>query len=365
MGMGTKRCALAILLLVAVGLPAASQAGGRPIGDTKVWARVPEPGMPEGIAVLDGVVYVGTHTSIRGNSGQGPSKIFMYDLRTAKRTGEITIEGQNQDETHGILQMAFDADKDLYVLDRNPPRLLRIELSGGRARQSTYATFPDLKPCATNPEPCSPTAADSAPFPDYLAFDRDGTAYVTDLEAATIFKVPPGGGKAQIWFSDPRFDSVFGPNGIAVDPRGKHLFFAMTGSIQPTEPTQGLIYKLPITAKPKPEDLEVFFHYLEPATGPDGIAFGRSGRLYVALAGANQVSILSPDGQEVARFPAATENEQQEVPYDLPASIAFDGQGSLLVTNQSFFAANSEHWVVFDVWVKDTALPLIRPRLPG
>lgn len=64
------------------------------------------------------------------------------------------------------------------------------------------------------------------------------------------------------------------------------------------------------------------------------------------------------------RFPTTVENEQQETPYDLPASIAFDGKGSLLVTNQSFFAANPDNWVVFDVFVDDVALPLIGPRVP-
>jgi sugar lactone lactonase YvrE len=259
--------------------------------------------------------------------------------------------------------MAFDADGRLYVLDRNPARLLQLDLSGGRPKQSTYATFPDLAPCNSSDPPCSPTTIDSAPFADYLAFDRDGTAYVTDLEQATIFVVPPGGGDAKVWFSDPRLDSVFGPNGIAFGPDGD-LYFAMTGSIQPTEPAQGLIYRIPPIKNPKPKDLEVFFKYLEPAAGPDGIAFGRSGKLYVALAGANQMSILDPDGTEELRFPSQVENQEQEVPYDLPASIAFDGHGSLLVTNQSYFTANEDHWAVLDAWVNDVALPLIRPHIP-
>ncbi len=352
---------LCCLVLLATGSHATSQ---RPIGDTRVFARVPEPGMPEGIAVRDGLAYVGSHVSVRGNSGAGPSKIFLYDLRTGKRRGAITIRGQKKDETHGILGMAFDASGDLFVLDRNPPRMLRIDVSASPPKQTTHATFPDLAPCHSSDEPCSPTTIDAAPFPDYFAFDGAGNAYVTDLEQAAIFLVPPKGGKAKIFFADARLDSIFGRNGIAVDPGRKKLYFAMTGSIQPTEPTQGLIYTLPLKPRVKADDVEVFFHYLEPATGPDGIAFGRSGKLYVALAGSNQVSILNPDGSEEMRFPTAVENEQQGTPYDLPASIAFDGKGSLLVTNQSFFAANPDNWVVFDVFVDDVALPLIEPRIP-
>ncbi|MGH2756676.1 MAG: SMP-30/gluconolactonase/LRE family protein, partial [Actinomycetota bacterium] len=287
----------------------------------------------------------------------------VHRLDGGKSVDEITITGQNTDETHGLLAMAFDADGRLYVLDRNPPRLLRLDLSGGRPKQTTYATFPDLAPCTTSDPPCSPTSTDSAPFADYLVFDRKGNAYVTDLEQATIFIVPPGGGKAKVWFADPRLDSVFGPNGIAFGRDG-NLYFAMTGSTQPTEPTQGLIYRIPPVEKPEPDDLEVFHKYPEPAAGPDGIAFGKSGKLYVALAGANQMSILNPDGTEELRFPSQVENQGQEIPYDLPASVAFDGRGSLLVTNQSFFTANEDHWAVFDVWVNDLALPLIRPQIP-
>lgn len=360
------RRAVAAAAVVFVGVAAGySEASSkRPIGDTRVFTPVPEPGAPEGIVVRDGIVYVGTHVSIQGNSGEGPSKIFMYDVDSGKPRGEITVKGQHLDETHGILGMAFDGDGRLYVLDRNPARVLRFELGGGRPKQSTYGTFPDLAPCRSNPEPCSPTTLDQAPFPDYPAFDADGNLYVTDLEQATIFVVPPGGGKAKVWFADERLDSIFGPNGIAVGPAGQKLFFAMTGSIQPTSPTQGIIYALPITKRPKADDLEEVFSYLEPAVGPDGIAFGKSGKLYVALAGSNQVSILTPKAQETHRFPSVVENQEQEVPYDLPASVAFDGDGSLLVTNQSFFANNSDHWVVFDAFVDDVALPLIEPDLP-
>jgi sugar lactone lactonase YvrE len=357
------------LLAVVVGVivpGVGSAAQERAIGDTRVFARVPEPGMPEGIVVDGGLTYVGTHVSVRGNGGDGrPSKIFAYD-EAGTLQDEITIEGQDLSKTHGILFMAFDASGRLYVLDRNPPRMIRIDPATGA--QETYATFPDVVSCSGPRIPenqCSEALTNLAPFPDYFAFDADGNAYVTDLEQATIFLVPAGGGEAQVWFTDQRLESVFGPNGIAVDPSGTKLVFAMTGSIQPTSPAQGIIYSLPLgPQRPSAEDLETVFTYLEPAAGPDGIAFGVSGKLYVALAGSNQVSILDPDGTEAARFPSAVDNAQSPAPYDLPASVAFDGQGSLLVTNQSYFVANADNWVVLDVWVDDVELPLIRPSLP-
>lgn len=362
--------ALALAALLATTLPAPAD---HAVGHTETFAAVPSPGAPEGIAVRDGVVFVGTHVWVGGNAGGPPSKIFTYDLQGTP-IGELTIEGQGLGATHGILGMAFDAAGRLYVLDRNPPRVIRIDLASGA--QATYATIPNLPACATAPpgEPCAPVTVDEPAFPDYLAFAADGSLYVTDLQAATIFRVPAGGGAAQIWFQDPRLDSIFGPNGIAVGPDGM-LYFAMTGSTRPGSPAQGIIYRLPLVADPAAADLEEWYRWTEPAVGPDGIAFGASGRLYVALAGSNQVSVLEPaepsyllPGQpadEVARFPATPlDNAQQEIPYDLPASVAFDGSGGLLVTNQSFFANDSSHWAVLRAWVGDVAWPLVEPVVP-
>lgn len=358
-----KRFVIA-MVIAALGAAAVPSGAVPPVGATSVFARIGAPGMPEGIAVRDGIVYVGTHVSVAGNRNGPPSKIFAFDLATGAPRGEITIQGQDLSVNHGVLAMAFDAAGLLYVVDRNPGRILRIDPSTGD--QSVYATVPDLPACRPVIGPasdCSPTALDSATFADYLAFGPDGSAYVTDLEAATIFRVAPGGGAAEIWYQDPAFDGLFGLNGIAVDPTGTRLYIAMTASQQPGTPTQGVIYTLPIVAQPEPSQLRIFHTFSQPAAGADGIAFGATGKLYVALAGANQIAILNPDGTEAAIFPDAAANQAQEIPYDLPASIAFDGDGSILVTNQSFFAGDPEHWAVLRAWVGDTALPLVEPAV--
>lgn len=340
-------------LLAAAVHPAAADPA---VGTTTLFARIGEPGSPEGIAVRNGVVYVGTHVSVRGNAGGPPSKVFTFDAADGDPLGEIAIQGQDTTVTHGILALEFGPAGALYAVDRNPGRIVRIDLAGGG--QTTYATIPNLAPCTPASQgECAPGVFAAEPtFADYLAFAPDGSAYVTDLQASTIFRVPAGGGPAAIWYQDARFDSIFGLNGIAVDPSGTKLYFAMTGSMQPGSPAQGIIYTLPLqAASPPPTALEVFHTFLAPASGPDGIAFGASGKLYVALAGANQVAILNADGTEAAVFPDAVANQAQTVPYDLPASVAFDGAGSILVTNQSFFAGDPNHWAVLKAWVGDTA----------
>lgn len=387
----TGRRAFAVIgagLMVLALSPALATSHGQETGETTVFTRIGDPGSPEGIYVDDDRVYVGTHTPVFGNSGQGPSHIFVFDKVTGTQIGDMTIDGQTTDEAHGILGMAMDDQGRLYVLDRNPARLLRIALTedaDGRitkASQETYATFPDLSPCGEEVygtqidrgAPCSPNTLDQASFPDYLAFTPDGDAYVTDLEQAVIYRVPAGGlpanHDAEVWFADERLDSIFATNGIALGPQGSTLYIAMTGQFQPwvagTTPvlaTQGAIYTLPAQdASPSAGDLGLFHLYPQPAAGPDGVAFGQSGRLYVALAGANQISILSSDGTEIERFPDPAHNQLQEIPYDLPASIAFDDEDrSILVTNQAFFTGNADHWAVLEAYVDDTGLGPIEP----
>lgn len=365
-----------VLCVVAMATLALAPASAAPVpaptvGDTSVFARIGDPGMPEGIAIVDGRVYVGTHASVGGNGGLfgggagGPSGMFVFDVDNGSLVDAIAIAGQARDKTHGLVGLAFDAAGRIYALDRSPSRIIRIDPV--THDQQTYATIPELVSCATHPQPpCSPTVLEQPNFPDYLAFTTDGTAYVTDLQAATIFRVPAGGGVAEVWYQDERFDGLFGVNGIAVSPDGTSLVFAMTGSQQPATLAQGIIYRLPIVETPTEAMLEQLYVYDVPASGPDGIRFGASGKLYVALAGTNQISILDLATGDEMRFPPdPIANEIQEIPYDMPASIDFDdARRSILFTNHSYFTANPNHWAVLRVFVDDVGLPLIAPDLP-
>lgn len=354
----------AVLLTVVSAVPLHATAATT-IGTTRVFARVEAPGTPEGIAVDIGGdrVYVGTHTTAAGNPGAGPSKVFVYALASGEKVAEHTVQGQRLDQTHGLVGFAPGRRNEVYVADRNPARVLRIDFSGAEPTQTTYATLPDLPPCATGATPCSHTASDLPPFADGVAFDHDGYLYVSDFQQAAIFRVPPGGGPADVWFTDQRLESPFGPNGLAVDKSKDTLYFATTGAAMPPLTGRGVIYTLPLGGPPTAEDLEPFFTYPDPAAGPDGIAFGKSGNLYVALAGANAISVLSPDGREVLRFPDAASNAGQDVPYDMPASVAFNNATrSILVTNHTYFTGNPAHWVVFEAYVDDVALRLPVPR---
>jgi hypothetical protein len=122
----------------------------------------------------------------------------------------------------------------------------------------------------------------------------------------------------------------------------------------------GHLYWLPRVAHPHAADLHTFHAYA--GDGPDGFAFGKSGRLYVALAnpGDSGISALDEHGHEAARIGNQPPGPPFE-PSDSPANVAFDHHGSLLVTNHASLTGIVEHSAVLQVFVDDDAAPLFEP----
>jgi DNA-binding beta-propeller fold protein YncE len=386
----SKRAAvLASMLCVGalcVGAVAATDTGAatRQIGETRVFATVPYPGNPGGLLVSGQTLYVDTSGADFDREFDGKDDIFAYDLPTGQLLAEganpIVVTRQSPVATMGLAGIAQDAEGRLYVADMNG-RIVRVDPRTGA--QSVYATFP------------TGTYTSFTDMPVFLAFTGDGSLYVGEAAGPpVVWRVPPGGGEAQPWFVDPRLSGTYAASvlGVAVDPSRRELYFA-AGNQDPGI----VIYRLPF-AHPDAAHLQVFHRYsdvvitpcqpepnfnppncaIAQLLGAGGIAFGKSGKLYVALFAKNQVSILAPDGTEEARFPSPEENAQRAVPLDGPLGLAFDGRGSLLVANvgEPTFGygpggtlppgglPSSSSWVVFDSFVNDTTSPLIRPVIP-
>jgi len=251
---------------------------------------------------------------------------------------------------------AVDSTGRIYVLNTQLG-MVRRTLDG--AQQPYSEPFPDLPSCLLGlpGTPCSPTPLDMPPLPNDIAFDDAGNAYVSDSMQATIWLVPAGGGRPQIWFQDQRLASEsIGVNGLRLDPTRSHVYFTVTTDLR----DQGWVYRLPV-ANPIAGALEVVHHY-PLGEGPDGLAFGEGDKLYVALAVPDRsgISVLRvSDGSEKIRLSNPLD------PYDSPAGIAFDGEGSLLVTNHAFASDElPEQFTVLEVWVEDGGSPLATPLLP-
>ena len=81
---------------------------------------------------------------------------------------------------------------------------------------------------------------------------------------------------------------------------------------------------------------------------PDSLAFGRSGTMYVTLAGISQIAIVGTDGVERSRITAANGSA---IPLDNPAVMAFDdARKSILVTNHAIFG-DPAHFAVLRIFV--------------
>jgi hypothetical protein len=153
---------------------------------------------------------------------------------------------------------------------------------------------------------------------------------------------------------------------MSLMPDGRTLLFTtVEGPTGDGDPTAGRLWKLPIRPDGSPGELSQFWAGGS-AEAPGGIAFGRrSGDIYVALSGANQIVVLSPAGKELERAPAnPLANMRQEVPFDTPLAVAFAGD-SLLVTNSGFISGSPSSWAVLDVFAGEPGVPIVLPRIGG
>ena len=351
-----------IAIAAAVALVAAAPAGAaRNRFDTRVLAHVPDPGYPALSLVSrdQKSIYVGTFTNASGED-TGPSKVFKYSP-AGKLLRTYVVKGQTPGAVHGVQVAAEDRAGGLYLLDQNPPRIVRLDPRTGRQR--TYATFFDVLPCVpgTAPQDCSATVMDNPPEPDYAAWSRDGELYVTDYTQGLIWRVPTGGGKAHVWFTDPRLDgSLFGPAGLLMMPDKRTLMISTSaGGATSPDATTGELYRLPIQQNGRPGTLDEIWES-GPKEAPDGFALARSGNIYMALVGpeVNQIVVIAPSGTELARFPGDTSGENgSKVPFDEPSSVQFIGR-RLIVTNDAYISGNRAHQVLFDVWAGELGAPV-------
>lgn len=355
--------------VISIGITASILASGLaraapPFGNAKIISPVPTPpGFPEGIAVRGNRFYVAGPATF-GTTGKPASQVLAYDISGGPPVKSYPTMGENLGMEHANSSIAFDGDGRLYVLNT---QLGMYRLYPGSGQQEAFSQpFPHLPPCGPLPgSQCSPTPVDAPPIPNDLAFDEAGNAYVTDSTQATIWRIPAEGSpphEPQIWFQDPRLASEYiGVNGLRLSPDRSKVFVTVTTDLE----GDSFVYTLPLVSEPKASDLKVFHKY-GPGELPDGIAFGQSGLLYVAIAtpSASGVSALAPNGEEKFRLsnPALSPSS----PYDSPANIAFNGKGSILLTNHAFAtgAVDPSQFSVVEVWVDDKASPLAKPIVP-
>jgi len=182
----------------------------------------------------------------------------------------------------------FVADGDHGILDISPDGTIRVAADGWQGRRFRG--------------------------PNDLVFAPDGDLYFTDPKGSdpehpigNVFILRRDG-------SVERFAGGFQfPNGIVLSDDGRTLYLAET--------FPNRIWAFELDEGGHEQSRRVFAE-LEGGLGPDGMAFGQDGNLYVAHFGKGVVAVINPEGQVIAELPAGGMK---------PTNVAFWGT-SLYVT---------------------------------
>lgn len=319
-------------------------------GAVQLFARVEEPGVPHGVAVASDAVYVTTDNA-PGRGGSGPSRILAY-TREGELTGELELEGQAQTRLRGAPDVVVDHEQRVLVLDTAAGRILEADVASGE--QSTHAELPDLEACAlpVTADPCEPGAVGHEPRPVGMAVAPGGDLLVTDAAQATIWQVAADG-ESRVWHQDPGYrPGLPGEGGLAglTFDRDGHVLVTVSSALAEGSPGEGMLHRIEVDADGSAGSREELLR-TGPADAPADVAAGASGRIYLTLAGADELLVLAADGTEEERFTTQDVAQDAGVDLDGPAGLAFDDD-AVLVAN-SAVRGDDENWAVVRIAVED------------
>ena len=319
------------------------------LGAAQLFARVGEPGVPHGVAVGDDAVYVSTDNA--PGRGQAAASVVLRYSHDGEQTGEIHLEGQDGLRLRGAPDVMVDGDGAVLTVDPAAGRILHLDFD--EREQGTHLEVPDLAPCAlpTSGEDCEPGAVRNPPRPVGLAVAGDGSLFVADPGQATIWRVDRDG-EARPWHQDSAYrlhlPAQGGLAGLAFDRDG-HLLVVVSSVLDDT-PAEGVLSRVEVEDDGSAGSREELVR-TEPASGPMDVAAGDSGRIYLTLAGEDELLVLAEDGSEEARIDADDVAEGAGMPLDGPAGLAFHDD-AVLVAN-SAADGDDENWAVLRIAVED------------
>jgi len=219
--------------------------------------------------------------------------------------------------------LAVDTDGTIWVAESMEPSLIRLSMEG---QAEVVLTECDGEPFL---------------FPNDLCFGPDGALYMTDsgllfgdweqdgeirkdfMQAemdGRVYRIDPSTSEIEKIDSGIRFT-----NGIAFGPdENLYVNETLTGMVYRYQYRDGKI-------EGGREDFGnvTYREIVDFPIGPDGMAFGTDGNLYVTVFGQGDVTVLSPEGRVVERIETAG---------SLPTNVAFgaSGEQKIYVTEDEF-----------------------------
>lgn len=334
---------LALAAVLVVLLPGNAAAVARPMWDTRVFASVPKPGFPAYVYVHpNGRVYAATYTNPLGDAMR--SRVFEW---TASGTllRSWTVPGQDLTAERGVQVATSDARGRLVLLEKSRAQVLTLNTRTGRFK--VQATLPDRQ--------------GTHAIPNYATWGPGGALFVSDYGQGVIWRIPARGGKPRAWLSSPDLTGVeFGTTGLVYLPGQRAFLIGQQTTANPTDLMRGHVYKLRVKRDGSAGFLKTLWTSL-PMELPDGFGVARSGNIYVALLGSNQLVKLGPDGAQLARFGTLVTGENgSPVPFDAPSNATFLGT-RVLVANQAAVTGDPTHQVILDVQVRERGAPAYIP----
>ncbi len=330
---GLRQRSLGVLLYLAVGFAAAAK-GPNEQGRDTFPSYIPFNGATfeflEGVAVDKvGNVFVSMRSSPVGPLPL-PDQIWKFSP-----AGEKSKYAEFDSPGGGGCGLAVDAEGNVYMARNTVPGkgVYRVEASG------KILLLPGTEQII---------------FPDGLAFDQRGNLYITEsysLSAgepggfgqAGIWRVPKGGGPAEIWLRHELLTGVYPPR-VFPYPIGANGIIFYHNALYLNNTDKATVVRVPVQPDGTPGEPGVWAQ-LQELPGPfsqigfpllpDGISMDVHGNVYIAI----------PSREAVVRI-NATDGSQETIaslpdfPLDGPVSLAFGtGKGnreSLFVTNLGY-----------------------------
>ncbi|HKA32444.1 MAG TPA: SMP-30/gluconolactonase/LRE family protein [Candidatus Binatia bacterium] len=197
----------------------------------------------------------------------------------------------------------FNREGDLFIASGPFSEVLRVRAA-------------DLNPQKPGRPQTFATGAEGA---NGIAFDKQGNLYICGGRSGKIYRVGPAGGAAQVYAEIPGFVRTLPDGKTEQATVANGLVFDSKGTLFVSDTARGAIWRISIGADGKPGKPEKVAEnsILE---GADGIAFDRTGKLWVTANERNALVTVSPDGklQEVAK-------NDSKGPLEFPSAIVFVG----------------------------------------